>query len=107
MWYDLSRKASEALAPRRGLPMTWNYRVVKTVCAVLSVRDGMERTGDAFGGIRRVPPLPRHEDGYTRYGIHEVFYAEGQRSAGTADDDGVPCVPMLGKIYPRTAKSRY
>ncbi|MBC8522161.1 MAG: hypothetical protein H8D26_09295 [Methanomicrobia archaeon] len=72
--------------------MTWNYRVVKTVCAVLSVRDGS---------------LPRHEDGYTSYGIHEVFYAEGQRSAGTADDDGVPCVPMLGKIYPRTAKSRY
>ncbi len=33
--------------------MTWNYRVVKTV----------------------------HEDGYTSYGIHEVFY----------DDDGLPC----------------
>ena len=46
--------------------MTWNYRVVKTVCAVLSVRDGS---------------LPRHEDGYTSYGIHEVFY----------DDDDLPC----------------
>ncbi len=76
--------------------MTWNYRVVKTVCAVLSV---WRVRSHALGS------LPRHEDGYTSYGIHEVFYAEGQRSAGTADDDGVPCVPMLGNPIDISADS--